>query len=284
MPGIKVVILYPSKRVSDLQEKQLTTMGGNITALEVKGNFDDCQRMVKEAFQDAEIRAQLELTSANSINIARLIPQMFYYFWAYAQLPKGTKEFVVSVPSGNFGNLTAGLMAKRMGLPVDRFVMATNANDVVPRYLASGTFTARDSKKTISNAMDVGNPSNFARMLDLYGGKVTAMRKDITAFSFTDKETKQLMRDFHTKHGYMLDPHGAVGCLGVQSHHKKHGAKGVCVFLETAHPAKFQGTVEMTLGKKVKIPPQLKQYLQRTKKAHLVRNKFEDLKKFLLTS
>ncbi len=258
-------------------------MGGNITALEVKGNFDDCQRMVKEAFQDAEIRSQLEMTSANSINIARLIPQMFYYFWACAQLPKATKEFIISVPSGNFGNLTAGLMAKRMGLPVDRFVMATNVNDVVPKYLETGTFTARASQKTISNAMDVGNPSNFARMLDLYGNKASAMRRDIIAFSFTDAETKQMMRVFHKAHGYVLDPHGAVGCLGLQKYHTKYGQARTCIFLETAHPAKFQSTVEKTLGKKVKIPPQLKQYFKRKKKAALISNKFEDLKKFLLS-
>jgi len=285
VPGIKVVILYPSKRVSDLQEKQLTTMGSNITALEVEGSFDDCQHMVKEAFQDAETRAAKELTSANSINIARLIPQMFYYFWAYAQLSQTKKELVVSVPSGNFGNLTAGLMAKRMGLPVAHFVASTNVNNVVPEYLQSGLFETRPSVQTISNAMDVGNPSNFARMLDLYGGDVREMHKDVLGLSFTDEETKAAVHEVYTTLNYMLDPHGAVGYLGLRTyleHAKDHADQIQGVFLETAHPAKFQDVVEKTLGTKVEIPTQLQVYLERKKEAKLISKNFNDLKQFLL--
>ncbi|MBI5448784.1 threonine synthase [Candidatus Gottesmanbacteria bacterium] len=282
VPGIRVVILYPSKRVSDLQEKQLTTMGGNITALEVEGSFDDCQRMVKEAFQDEEIRQARELTSANSINIARLIPQAFYYFWAYTELPRISDKVVISVPSGNFGNLSAGLFAKHMGLPVDHFVAATNVNDIVPKYLNSGVFETRPSQPTISNAMDVGSPSNFSRMLELYDHDVERMRGDIIGMRFTDDETREAIRDVYNKYGYVMDPHGAVGYLGLRGAlHDMPGAKGI--FLETAHPAKFLDTVKSILGIDIEIPEQLRQYLNRKKEAVLVSNNFIDLKKFLLS-
>lgn len=285
VPGIKVVILYPSKRVSDLQEKQLTAMGGNISALEVEGNFDDCQRMVKEAFQDSEIRSRLALTSANSINIARLIPQMFYYFWAFAQAQTGgqkkVQEVVISVPSGNLGNLTAGLMAKRMGLPVAQYIASTNVNNVVPVYLATGVFAVRPSMQTISNAMDVGNPSNFARMLELYDNDVHAMQKDIIGKSFTDAETKEVMKKVYTEQGYMLDPHGAVGYLGLTDYLVKNpDARGI--FFETAHPAKFQDVVEAVLLEKIKLPPQLEEYTLRTKKSVVIPATFEALKSQLL--
>ncbi|MBA4144516.1 MAG: threonine synthase, partial [Cytophaga sp.] len=202
--GTRVVVLYPSGKVSEIQEKQFTTLGGNITALEIEGTFDDCQRMVKEAFLDAALRAKLFLTSANSINMARLIPQMFYYFRAFAQLGADAKDVVFAVPSGNFGNLTAGLIAKRLGLPVKQFIAATNANDIVPEYLSSGTFAPRSSKQTISNAMDVGNPSNFARMLDLFHSDLPLMQKDITGYHFTDEETKTAMVNVLKNDNYIL--------------------------------------------------------------------------------
>ena len=211
LPNVQVVLLYPSGGVSRIQEQQLTTLGGNIRALEVEGVFDDCQRLVKQAFLDKELNQSLLLSSANSINIARLIPQTFYYLHAYALLPETEREIIISVPSGNFGNLTAGLFAKKMGLPVSRFVAATNINDVVPHYLSVGQFAPRASLPTISNAMDVGNPSNFARMLDLYNSDLDATRADIYGAAFTDEQTRQTMAEVFRTQGYVLDPNGAVG-------------------------------------------------------------------------
>jgi threonine synthase len=244
--GIEVVILYPSRMVSPLQEKQLTTLGRNITALEIDGTFDDCQRMVKEAFVDPELKSRRSLTSANSINISRLIPQSFYYFYAYAQSPAG-KPVVFSVPSGNFGNLTAGILAKRMGLPVQKFVASTNANDSVPAYLQSGNFHPRPSVQTISNAMDVGNPSNFERLLQLHDRSVDHMRKEIAGYSFSDEETREQMKAVYANSGYILDPHGAVGLLGMEKYAGENGKECYGIVLETAHPAKFKEVVEETL-------------------------------------
>ncbi len=218
-PGINVYIIYPSGKVSEIQEKQLTTWGENITAIEVDGTFDDCQRMVKQAFGDNEIRNKLTLSSANSINIARLIPQSFYYFYAYAQLKDKNRPLVFSVPSGNFGNLTAGLLAAKMGLPVSKFIASTNINDVVPQYIDNGNFKPRPSTTTISNAMDVGNPSNFARMLDLMPS-VNDMRSTVEGYSFNDDETRAIMKDVFHKYHYILDPHGAIGYLGLQVYKK----------------------------------------------------------------
>ena len=212
--GTRVVVLYPTGKVSEIQEKQFTTLGDNITALEVEGTFDDCQRLVKEAFLDRDLGARFFLTSANSINIARLIPQSFYYFHAYAQLKRRKEPVVFSIPSGNFGNLTGGLLAWRMGLPVHKFIAATNSNDVVPQYLKNGLFSPRPSRQTISNAMDVGNPSNFVRILDLFDGKFDALSHMISGYSFTDDETSQAMRSVYEKHNYLMDPHGAVAYLG----------------------------------------------------------------------
>src|SRR5208282_4796512 len=220
-PRIRVVILYPSGRVSEAQEKQFTTLGQNIFALEISGAFDDCQRLVKQALADAELNKKLPLSSANSINVARLIPQMFYYFSGYAQLPDTGAGPVFAVPSGNFGNLTAGLMARRMGLPAAHFLAATNANDEVPEFLRSGCFVPRASRTTLSTAMDVGNPSNFARMLDLYGGDVAAMRKDIWARSVNDEQTQRTMREVHERFGYLLDPHTAVGVTAWETFQKE---------------------------------------------------------------
>ena len=211
--GIKVVILYPSGKVSMLQEKQLTTLGENITALEVEGTFDDCQALVKKAFLDSELTHKIRLSSANSINIARLIPQSFYYFEAYKQLDTKGKPVIFSIPSGNFGNLTAGLFAKKMGLPIHQFLAATNANDVVPQYLASGSYKPIPSVRTLSNAMDVGNPSNFARMLNLYSSTWNNMIEDIKGYSYNDEQTKAAVKEVFSKYNYIIDPHGAVGYL-----------------------------------------------------------------------
>jgi threonine synthase len=265
-PGIRVVILYPSGKVSPLQEKQLTTLGHNITALEVDGTFDDCQALVKQAFLDTALRQQLRLSSANSINISRLIPQIFYYWEAWKQLYRAHEKIVFVVPSGNFGNLTAGLLAYKMGLPVHHFIAATNANDVVPEYLETGRFKTRPSVRTISNAMDVGNPSNFVRMLDLFGSTWNIMQKHITGYSFSDEQTKEAMRAVYRDKKYILDPHGAVGYLAWNAYHKEN-PKTTGVILETAHPAKFLEDVEEILGEKISIPKALADISEKEKKA-----------------
>lgn len=282
VPGIEVIILYPSKKVSELQEKQLTTSGQNITALEIDGTFDDCQRLVKTAFLDDELKRKYQLSSANSINIARLIPQSFYYMYAFGKMPDHTEPVVFAVPSGNFGNLTAGLMAKKMGLPVHHFIAATNINDIVPDYLSSGEFKPQSSKQTISNAMDVGNPSNFWRMLDLYDGSLQKMKKDISGFSFDDDKTSEAMKEVLKKYNYLPDPHGAVGYLGLCEYQKKNpDMRGI--FLETAHPAKFADVVERILNMKVDLPDQLKQLLHKEKQSHYMSTDFSLFKEYLLS-
>ncbi len=244
--GTRVIILYPSGKVTEVQEKQFATLGNNITALEINGTFDDCQRLVKEAFEDSELNKKLTLTSANSINIARLIPQTFYYFHAFAQLKNKEVPLVVSVPSGNFGNLTAGLMAKKMGLPVKKFVAATNINDIVPAYLKTKIFSPKFSKQTISNAMDVGDPSNFFRMIDLYDSDFEKLSGDVLGFSFTDDQTKLAMKDVWVSKKYLLDPHGAIGYLGLKEYLKENkNFNGV--FLETAHPGSLKMLSRMQL-------------------------------------
>ena len=237
------MILYPAGRVSDAQEKQLTTLGQNITALEVSGSFDDCQRLAKQALVDPVIAEKLTVTSANSINIARLIPQTFYYFAAVAQLGLSKSLPVFSVPSGNFGNLTGGLLAKRIGLGVAQFIAATNANDVVPEFLRTGKLIPRASRHTISNAMDVGNPSNFARIIDLYDNDLQAIRRDIWGCSFDDEETLRVMHDVEERHGYVLDPHTAVGVPGWQSFAKQSRTRCAGIVLARRHPASFAETV-----------------------------------------
>lgn len=277
--GIKVVILYPSGKVSELQEKQLTTMGGNITALEVDGSFDDCQRLVKQAFSDAELNKHLNLTSANSINFARLFPQTFYYFYVLAQLGKVHKPVVISVPSGNFGNLTAGLIAKKMGLPIHQFIAATNSNHVVPDYLKSGYFTPQPTHYTISNAMDVGNPSNFPRMLQIYQESHLALASDIKGYWYSDDQTRSAMADLQKLYAYQADPHGAIAYAGL----KEFGIINdrISVFLETAHPAKFPNEVEMSTKKKVEIPGTLKKILALKKNAVKIANSYSSLQKKL---
>ncbi len=279
--GIQVVILYPSKKVSALQEKQLTTMGGNIRALEVQGNFDDCQQMAKQAFLDEDLKQAMMLVSANSINIARLLPQSFYFVYLCAKLNKLGKPIVASVPSGNFGNLSAGLIAKKMGAPIHKFVASTNRNDIVPQYLKTGHFEARSSVSTISNAMDVGNPSNFARMLELYDSNVEKMKHDVYGVSFSDTQTKEAMAEVFKKYNYIMDPHGAVAYLGLCDY-LKSSDESSGVFLETAHPAKFSDIVEQAIGVAPPMLDRLKAYLSREKQSTLIENKFSDLKEFLL--
>lgn len=284
VPGIDVVILYPSGKVSHIQEQQLTTLGNNITALEVDGVFDDCQALVKQAFTDTELTDSMELTSANSINIARLIPQSFYYHYAWSQLQAQmpNSKPVFSVPSGNFGNLSAGLIAKRMGLPVEHFIAATNANNVVPEYLESGIFSPRPSVATISNAMDVGNPSNFARMMELYHNDVNALRSDLTGYSYTDAETKETMKQVYDNSGYVLDPHGAVAYRALLEYQKHVGAHEPGIFLGTAHPAKFKDVVDSTLGIDVELPESLQSTMHKKKEAISMANDYNAFKQWLL--
>ena len=281
VPGIEVVILYPKGKVSKVQEQQLTTLGQNITALEVDGVFDDCQDMVKTAFLDEEITKQKQLTSANSINIARWLPQMFYYFIAYKKLKKLNKPLVISVPSGNFGNICAGLMAREIGLPIDHFVASTNINDVVPDYLKTGIYKPIKSTPTISNAMDVGDPSNFIRILKIFGDDFENLKQTLSGYRFTDNQTRKALKEIHQISGYVADPHGAVGYLGLKKYLKNHPEK-YGIFLETAHPVKFLDTVEETLDIKVEIPNRLKETLTKTKESIEIKN-YEGLKSFLLS-
>jgi threonine synthase len=284
VPGIHVVILYPAGRVSTAQEKQLTTLGQNITALEVSGSFDDCQRLAKQALVDPVVTENITLTSANSINIARLIPQSFYYFAAVAQLGRPESLPVFSVPSGNFGNLTGGLLAKRMGLGVAQFIAPTNANDVVPEFLRSGRLIPRASRHTISNAMDVGNPSNFARIVDLYENDLQAIRHDILGCSFSDEQTLRVMHDVEQRYGYVLDPHTAVGVLGWQSFAKQSQNAAEGIVLATAHPAKFAETVARATGVRPEMPERLAAFLDRPKKSIPFPNRFSELQEFLLSA
>jgi threonine synthase len=279
-PGIRVVILYPSGKVSPLQEKQLTTLGHNITALEVEGTFDDCQALVKSAFLDKDLTTTHRLSSANSINIARLIPQAFYYFEAYKQAQVHGLPVVFSIPSGNFGNLTAGLFAKRLGLPVHHFIAATNKNDVVPTYLKTGVYQSRPSVRTLSNAMDVGAPSNFTRMLDLYGSTWNMMKGDISGYSYNDGRTAMAMRSVFDRTGYLLDPHGAVGYLALKEYQEANPDTYGLV-LETAHPAKFLEDVEQILGQSIAIPERLAVLAQSEKVAVQMGKDFEGFKTWL---
>jgi threonine synthase len=282
VPGVKVIILYPSGKVSDVQERQFTTLGKNITALEVDGTFDDCQHLVKTAFLDQEINSRCFLTSANSINIARLMPQSFYYFYAWSRIKKRDRV-VFSVPSGNFGNLTAGLLAQRLGLPIHHFIASTNANDVVPKYLLTGEFKTMNSVSTISNAMDVGNPSNFYRLLDLFDNDWNRFAKTITGFSFSDKETITAIRETYKNRKYVLDPHGAVGLLGLEKYQSLN-PNTTGIFLETAHPAKFRNVVEEALGITINLPEQLQQFIDRKKFSTKIGKEFVIFKDLLLNT
>jgi threonine synthase len=276
--GVEVVILYPSGKVSDIQERQLTTLGQNITALEVDGVFDDCQDMVKKAFLDDELNHK-NLTSANSINIARWLPQMFYFFFAYKKLKKYNQQVVVSCPSGNFGNICAGIMAKKLGLPIAHFVASTNSNDTVPRFLENGKYNPKPSIATISNAMDVGNPSNFVRIQELYSNDLKAFEKDFSSYTYTDEETKFAMKNIHVNSGYIAEPHGTVGYLGLKKEMQNY-SESIGFFLETAHPIKFLDVVEPVLNIKLEIPKQIESVLNKEKVSIKIKS-YEDLKSYL---
>lgn len=283
VPGVRVFVLYPSGKVSRIQEAQFTTLGNNITAIEVNGTFDDCQALVKSAFMDKELNSHMMLTSANSINVARFLPQMFYYFYAYAQLMKAGEDLnniVVAVPSGNFGNITAGLIAKFMGLPVKRFIAANNRNDVVYNYLQTGVYTPKPSVATIANAMDVGDPSNFARILDLYHNSWEAIKAEISGFTYTDEQIAQTLADVYRQRGYLLDPHGAVAYRSLQEGLQPDE---VGVMLETAHPAKFKSVVDSIIGEDIDIPQRLAAFMENPKQSVRMPSAFGPFKQYLLS-
>jgi len=280
VPGVEVVILYPSGKVSPVQEKQLTTLGKNIHALEVQGNFDDCQRMVKTAFADDYLTQRIFLTSANSINVARWLPQQLYYLLAWKQWPFKNQKPVISVPSGNFGNICAGLIASRSGLPVEHFIAACNVNDVVPRFLQGEEYSPRRALATLSNAMDVGDPSNFTRILELFDQSLTDLTKILSSVSITDSETEETILRIFKETGYLLDPHGAIGYLALEEYLREHpGKKGF--FLETAHPVKFPESVERITGYKIPVPEHVKPIMMAEKKATFIHGDYESLKKYL---
>lgn len=278
--GVNVVILYPSGKVSDIQEKQLTTLGQNITALEVNGVFDDCQDMVKKAFLDKELTSKMQLTSANSINVARWLPQLLYFIFTYKQLKNKNKDIVFSVPSGNFGNICAGMMAQQLGLPVKHFIASNNKNNVVTEYLKTQLYTPKPSIQTISNAMDVGNPSNFIRIQEIYKNEFSELKNNLSSYSFSDEETKKAMKEIYTNSGYIADPHGAVGYLGAKTYLEKH-PNTHCVFLETAHPTKFLDVVEEVIDYNENLPEQIKAVMDKEKVSIKI-DSYKELKTFLL--
>lgn len=281
VPGVEVVILYPSGKVSPVQEKQLTTFGKNIRALEIEGTFDDCQQMVKAAFADEEISRQLFLTSANSINVARWLPQQFYYFFAYRQWKQKNKPPVICVPSGNFGNICAGILAWQSGLPVSHFIAACNINDVIPRYLQTSEFKPQTAKPTLSNAMDVGNPSNFVRIVEIFNNDFPELKTHLSSCSITDEETLATIKEVFEKYNYTLDPHGAVGFLSLKRYLNEHpGQKGI--FLETAHPVKFTGAVQSATGKEVEIPESVLGIMHSKKESVLMKPDYLAFKEYLL--
>ncbi len=282
VPGVRVFVLYPEGKVSKIQEAQFTTLGQNITAIEVNGTFDDCQALVKSAFMDEELNAKMKLSSANSINVARFLPQMFYYFHAYAQLAQRgqlDKDIVVAVPSGNFGNITAALIAKRMGLPIKRFISANNSNDVFYQYLRTGIYSPKPSIATIANAMDVGDPSNFARILDLYSDSHDAICKDISGYTYTDEQISETVARTYKDDGYLLDPHGATAYRALIEG-LNVGEAGI--FIETAHPAKFKDTVEAIIGEPVQVPDKLQKFINGKKQTVKMPSGFHSFKKFLM--
>ncbi len=280
--GVKVVILYPSGKVSDIQEKQLTTLGKNISALEVDGTFDDCQRMVKTAFLDEELLKKMQLTSANSINVARWLPQLFYFLFAYKQAKSKGKEIVFSIPSGNFGNICAGIMAQKLGMPCHHFIASTNVNDIVPNFMKTGKYEPKPSIATISNAMDVGDPSNFIRIRHLYQDDFETLSKNISSFSITDEETKEAMLEIYNECSYVADPHGAVGYLGLKKYQENY-PDTYGIFLETAHPVKFLDIVEDTIRENIDLPEKIAKIMDKKKKAIAI-STYEELKNYLLAN
>jgi threonine synthase len=279
--GVDVVILYPKGRVSEIQESQLTTLGKNVSALEVDGYFDECQEMVKKSFLDSDLNKKLILTSANSINIARWIPQMLYYFIAYKNLNTENLKAVFSVPSGNFGNLCAGMLAKKMGLPINHFIASTNKNDTIPKFMKTGKYKKQKTISTITNAMDVGDPSNFVRILKIYNNNFQNLKKELTAYSFSDKETILGMQKLYQKSKYLLDPHGSIAYLGLKKY-LANKPEETGIFLETAHPIKFLDTVENALNKKIEIPKHILE-LKKKKKRKIGIKDYQELKSFLLS-
>jgi threonine synthase len=279
--GVEVVILYPSGKVSSVQEKQLTALGKNIHALEVNGNFDDCQQLVKKAFADQGINKKLFLTSANSINIARWLPQQFYYFFAYKQWPDKKHPPVISVPSGNFGNLCAAILAHASGLPMQHFIAACNVNDVVPEFLKTGNYQPKKTIPTISNAMDVGDPNNFIRILEIFEEDISELKRILSALSITDDDTRATIKKIYKRYSYLLDPHGAVGYLALEKYLKKNpGLKGI--FVETAHPVKFYDVVEPLIGEKIPLPPSISDIMDKYKVTTKMDVNYSFLKEFLL--
>lgn len=278
--GVNVVILYPSGKVSEIQEKQLTTLGQNINAIEVNGTFDDCQKMVKTAFLDKEITAKKKLTSANSINVARWLPQLFYFLFAYKQAKSKGKEIVFSIPSGNFGNVCAGMVAQQLGMPVTHFIAATNVNDTVPKYMVNGTYHPKPSTATISNAMDVGDPSNFVRIRNIYNNDFKKLKENLSSFSFNDATTKEAMESIYKNTRYICDPHGAVGYLGLKKY-QENNPNTYGVFLETAHPVKFLDVVKETLKINLEIPPQIQKVMNKQKSSTKL-STYQELKSYLL--
>lgn len=280
--GVKVVILYPKGKVSEIQEKQLTTLGQNITALEVDGVFDDCQDMVKRAFLDEELTSQIQLTSANSINVARWLPQLFYFLFAYKELKTKHKNIVFCIPSGNFGNICAGMMAQQLGMPVQHFIAANNANNVVTKYLKTSVFNPEPTIATLSNAMDVSKPSNFIRVEEIYKNDFDALKANLSSYSFSDEETKNGMLELYDNYNYIADPHGAIGYLGCKEHLKTN-PNVHCVFLETAHPTKFLDVVKTVVKEDILMPDQIRSVINGTKiSVHI--NGYDELKDFLLNS
>lgn len=278
--GVEVVILYPSGKVSSVQEKQLTTLGKNIHALEVHGNFDDCQQLVKQAFGDEELNKKISLTSANSINVARWLPQQFYYLFAYQQWQHQTPP-LISVPSGNFGNICAGILAHISGLPVKHFIAGCNANDVIPSYLQGGIYEAKKAVSTLSNAMDVGNPSNFIRILEIFNNELGNLKNVLTSYSITDEETLNTIKQVYEQYNYLVDPHGAVAYYALQKYLKEHpNEKGI--FLETAHPVKFPACVEEALNKTIDIPERIAHIMALEKKATVMSPDYKFLEDYLL--
>jgi len=278
--GVKVVILYPRGKVSNIQERQLTTLGQNITALEVDGTFDDCQKMVKTAFLDKEITIAKQLTSANSINVARWLPQLFYFLFAYKQAKSKGKELVFSIPSGNFGNVCAGMVAQKLGMPVKHFIASTNVNDTVPEFMKTGEYNPKPSTATISNAMDVGDPSNFIRIRHLYNDDFNQLKQNLSSYSFNDNTTKDAMCSIYKNSGYVSDPHGAVGYLGLKKYQQSN-PNTYGIFLETAHPIKFLDIVEQTLNITPEIPPQIQKVIDKEKVSKKI-SAYQELKSYLI--
>jgi threonine synthase len=278
--GVEVVILYPSGKVSPVQEKQLTGLGGNIHALEMNGSFDDCQQLVKEAFADKDLRSRVFLTSANSINVARWLPQQFYYFFAWKQWADKTNPPVVAVPSGNFGNICAGILARQTGLPIQHFIAACNVNDVVSPYLKTGNWQTKHAVPTLSNAMDVANPSNFVRILEIFNQQFDELSNNLSSATVTDADTETTIKRVYEQTGYLLDPHGAVGYLALEQYLAQHGGNGI--FLETAHPVKFPEAVERITGKPITMPAAVKAIMDAPKKSEVMDPSYEKLKAFLL--